>query len=478
MTESTRRVRVPALAAGAGRWAAEIRAWCPRELRLLLAGTLLLRGAGFAYPFLSYLLAGKGHGPDTAGVVLAAFGAGWMSGQAACGRLLDRVGRRTTLVAAALVSAAVLPLLTATASPALLIAGAVALGLVFDAPRVVVGTAIDELVPDPGRRAKVNALRYGLVVNGGALVAGGLGGLLATGWGVDALYWVNAAACAAFAVGALHRLPADRRGRAGRAGTSRRGGVRLTGRPALLLASGLATMTALVGMAAAVPMMMAAQGLSPGAYGLTALVNSAAVIALAPAMTPWLSRWAACGRSMPGMAAAASVAIALPMAAAALARTTPGFAVAAAACAPGEIAWFVATSHILRQLAPPDRRGRYQGIWGTVLAAAGTLSPLLAAWGLQRGEQALAAGTLATGLAGAALALPLARAPRPVPGSPSGGPGRRRGGYAGAESPCGSVPSRAAGPRASSSHLRRDSEAAHRKTPLAIRDASSSARAS
>ncbi|MFE3327005.1 MFS transporter [Streptomyces sp. NPDC059176] len=412
MTQATRQVRIHDLAARSRTWAADIRAWCPPELRLLLAGLLLLRAAGFAYPFLSYLLAGKGHGTEVAGVVLAAFGAGWVGGQVACGRLLDRFGRRPTLVAAALVSAAVMPLLTAATSPTLLVAGAVALGLVFDTPRVVVGAAIDELVPEPGRHAKLNALRYGLVVNGGALVAGGVGGLLAAQLGVDALYWINAAASALFAVGVLRRLPAGRRHRAGPAKEDRRGGFRLTRHLVLLLGSGLATMTALVGIAAALPMTMAARGLPPGAYGLTALVNSLAVAALTPAMTPWLSRRAACGRSMPAMAAVGSVAIAVPMAAAALAQTTPGFIVAAAACAPGEITWFVATAHVLRHMTPPGGRGRYHGIWGTVLAAAGTLSPLLAAWGLRHGSHVLAVATLAAGLAGAALCIPLGRAPR------------------------------------------------------------------
>ena len=52
----------------------------PRVIWVVLGGSLLVRAAGFAYPFMSFHVAQQGHGPAAVGAVLAAFGAGWSSG--------------------------------------------------------------------------------------------------------------------------------------------------------------------------------------------------------------------------------------------------------------------------------------------------------------------------------------------------------------------------------------------------------------
>jgi MFS family permease len=107
-------------------------------------------------------------------------------------------------------------------SLAALAVGAVLAGLVYDAPRPVLGAAIGDLLPDPERRAKVDAWRIGWVANLGAAVTGGAGGLLADRIGIPVLYLIDAAACAAFAVVALCCLPSDRGTRSAAAKTSYR----------------------------------------------------------------------------------------------------------------------------------------------------------------------------------------------------------------------------------------------------------------
>lgn len=122
----------------------------------LLGGNLLVRSAGFGYPFLAYHVAGRGHGAGAVGAVVAAYGLGWAVGQLLCGWLVDRVGARVTLVSTMLVAAAVLVLMAGLHTVPGLLVGAMIAGLVCDAPRPVLGAVIAELVADPQRRAQLD----------------------------------------------------------------------------------------------------------------------------------------------------------------------------------------------------------------------------------------------------------------------------------------------------------------------------------
>ncbi|CFE47372.1 integral membrane protein [Mycobacterium tuberculosis] len=83
---------------------------------------------------------------------------------------------------------------------------------------------------------------------------------------------------------------------------------------------------------------------------------------------------------------------------------------AAAACSPGEIAWFVVAAGIVHRIAPPAHGGRYHGIWSMAVAASSVAAPILAAFNLANGGRlVLAATTVTVGFFGAALCLPLAR---------------------------------------------------------------------
>lgn len=230
------------------------------------------------------------------------------------------------------------------------------------------------------------------------------------------LYWINGIGCAIFAGLAGRCIPADvcRRTESGlRACTAMsKVGYRqaLSDKRLVLLAvSGLATLTTLMGFFAAVPMLMSASGLGVGAYGWVQLINALAVVAVTPLLTPWLSKQLALG-PRPDILAGAGVWVTLCMAAAGLARTTVGFSVAAAACSPGEIAWFVVAAGIVHRIAPPAHGGRYHGIWSMAVAASSVAAPILAAFNLANGGRlVLAATTVTVGFFGAALCLPLAR---------------------------------------------------------------------
>lgn len=382
----------------------------------LLGGNLLVRSAGFGYPFLAYHVAGRGHGAGAVGAVVAAYGLGWAVGQLLCGWLVDRVGARVTLVSTMLVAAAVLVLMAGLHTVPGLLVGAMIAGLVCDAPRPVLGAVIAELVADPQRRAQLDGWRYGWVLNIGAAITGGVGGVVAGWLDTPVLYWINGIGCAIFAGLAGRCIPADvcRRTESGlRACTAMsKVGYRqaLSDKRLVLLAvSGLVTLTTLMGFFAAVPMLMSASGLGVGAYGWVQLINALAVVAVTPLLTPWLSKQLALG-PRPDILAGAGVWVTLCMAAAGLARTTVGFSVAAAACSPGEIAWFVVAAGIVHRIAPPAHGGRYHGIWSMAVAASSVAAPILAAFNLANGGRlVLAATTVTVGFFGAALCLPLAR---------------------------------------------------------------------
>ena len=380
----------------------------PVVIWLLLGGNLVVRAAGFAYPFLAYHVAARGHAAGAVGVVLASFGVGWLIGQLACGWLIDRIGRRSTLVATGLSASVILALVSAAHSVPALMAGSAIVGLVYEAPRTVLGAAIGESITDPQRRAKIDALRFSWL-NIGAGVAGAAGGLLAGSLGIPALYWINGIAYAAFAIVAGCYMPPSTPRVVPMKKSSYRDAFS-DNRLVLLFAASVAVLTAFMGFYAAMPMLMSLHGLGPGAYGWAQVANATAVVALTPLITPWMSRRV---KEAPrvDILATAVVWTTMCVAAIAVAHTAVGFIVAAAACAPGEIAWFVVGAGIVHRISPPANRGRYNGIWGLAAAVAAVVAPILTSYCLTHGGGLLvAATTVAAGLTGAVLCLPLGRA--------------------------------------------------------------------
>ncbi|WP_240679342.1 MFS transporter [Streptomyces sp. B29(2018)] len=384
------------------------RRW-PAAIWTLMAGTFLIRGLGFTYPFLPYHLDQLHFSTRTVSVVLAVFGAGWLLGSVMCGWLADRIGHRATLITTMLLAAVALPLLAqAQALPALLAATFTG-GVVYDAARPVFTAAIADTFPDDGVRASVNAWRH-FAVNVGAAVAGTVGGMLAAPLGIPALIQVNAAACALFALLAWRYLPAttgprpSSRSRAGvyRAALGDRGLW-------LLLLASLCALTCAASLFSSLPMLMAKDGLTAADYGWTQTANAGAVLLLSPLLNRWLSRQAEGNTPMTGLFAASSILLGTSMGAAGFASTPLGYATTAALAVPGEIIVFVAASDLLNRLSPPSARGLYAGIWGTTLAGAVIIAPALAGWALVHGGDQLAAATTCTvGVLGAVLAWPLA----------------------------------------------------------------------
>lgn len=386
-----------------------------------MGGTFAVRAAGFCYPFLPYHLDALQLSTRTVGQLLAVFGLGWFTGSVLWGWMSDKAGRRPTLTAAMAMAAIALPLLAQAHAPTAVAGAAFVAGMAYDAPRPVLSAAIAERYADDKNRAHLNATRN-FIINVAAATAGATGGVLADRAGIPALLWANGTVCALF--GVLAWLTLDNT-------TSRATGQRPAGlhlqdvlrdtRLAVLLLTSLATLTAAASLFSSLPMLMARAGLSATEYGWAQTANAAAVLALSPMLNRWLSQRAHRGRPMTGLLALSALILGTSMGAAALASTVTGFSLLAALAVPGEVIAFVAAGDVLARISPPGAYGLYAGIWGTTLAGAVVIAPVLASWSLTHGGPSLAAATTLTcGVIGAALCWPLAaltnRAPTSLPG--------------------------------------------------------------
>ncbi|MET8411137.1 MFS transporter [Streptomyces sp. NPDC005195] len=380
--------------------------WPPVVWALLLT-TFAARGGGFVYPFLSYRLDGLGLTSSAASMVLAAFGAGWLVGQALCGWLADRLGRRATLVSAMLLAAAAFPVLAHLQTPVALTAAAAVSGAVYDAPRPVVAAVVADLIPGEAGRAKANGWRH-FATNAGAATTGAVGGALAGRTGIPFLFWANGAVCAVIAVLILSVLPRTPRTADTEAGRFRE--ARTDPRLWVLWLASLLTLIPVGALFSALPLMMASDGLDAAAYGWTQVTSAVAVLALSPLLNPLLARRAARPHAMVGPLALSGMVLGAGLGSAGLASTTLGYSAAVFLAVPGEIIAFVAAGDILNRISPPRARATYAGIWGTTLAAAVMCAPALAGWSLTHGGTELTAlTTLASGFLGAAACLPLHR---------------------------------------------------------------------
>ncbi|MER6684635.1 MFS transporter [Streptomyces olivaceoviridis] len=380
-----------------------------RQVWVLVIGAGAVRAAGFSYPFLGYRLSDLGYTAGGISTVLALYGVGWLAGQIVWGRLSDMVGRRTTLVSAMLMAAVVLPCLAGATNPITMGICAVLAGSVFDAPRPVVSAVVADHVDNADARARVTGWRH-FAINIGAAVTGATGGLLAGTTGLPALFWVNAVACAAFALVAFRCMSPGRPSHAPSAGSRSDYRVALHDtRLWLLWAASVCTLTPLAGLFSIMPLLMTNAGLPASAYGWTQVASAAAVLLLSIPLNGWLAR-RACSSSMVKLLAASALVLGAGIGSAGCATTSWQYAAAAAAAVPGEIVAIVAATAVLDSITPPHARGLYAGIWGSTLATAIICAPVLAGWSLTHGgPQLVTLMTFACGAVGAAICLPLGR---------------------------------------------------------------------
>jgi MFS family permease len=368
----------------------------PRPFWYLMAGTFVNRIGYVVEPFLALYLAGpRNLTPTTVGVVLASFGAGSFVSQIVGGYLADRIGRRMTLVIGMVGTAACFMLLASVRHLALIAVAATLTGLLLDVYRPAMSAAVADLVPTHAR-PRAYALIY-WAINLGVAVAGILGGLLA-----DRSYWLlfvlDAVTCLGFALIIARAVPETRpKPTAGESGSYVR--VLKDGIAVGLFLSILLSTIVYMQQFVTLPLAVRASGLTASAYGVIYAVNPIAVIVAQPMVMRLIDRL----RVVPTMAAS-SLVLGVGFGLTAFAHSIPVFALTVLIWTVGEIGFNAVGPALIAEIAPPELRGRYNGLIGTAFGAASLLGPLGGTWlfGISQGLLWLVC-LVSAGLSGAAV---------------------------------------------------------------------------
>jgi MFS family permease len=145
-----------------------------------------------------------------------------------------------------------------------------------------------------------------------------------------------------------------------------------------------------------------ASGLSASAYGLIYAVNPATVILAQPLAMRLVDRLPA----VPTMAIS-SLIIGVGFWLTSFAKTIPMYAVTVLVWTVGEIGFNAVEPALIAEIAPPDMRGRYNGLIGTAFGASALLGPLAGTWLYGMSPNVLWLACLAAGAASAAVTLAL-----------------------------------------------------------------------
>ncbi len=344
----------------------------PRQFWFQWVGMLVNRLGMFVQPFLVlYLTDARGLSVQQAGTLVAIWGSGALIGPLLGGWLADRIGRRATMAGAMLAAAASLAALGAAQSiPAIAVAAFFA-GVTADMYRPAASALVADIVP-PEDRARAFGLLF-WAINLGFAVAATAGGFLASkGYGL--LFAIDAISCVIF--GALIWFGVRHETRPAPASKDTpKVGYRTALRDRTLV--WLLGLTLLYGSVydqayITLPLAIRDAGLPTSSYGTVIALNGIVIVALQPFLTPRLMRF-----RPTTVLAAASFLVAAGMAATGLARGPVTFGVTVVIWTLGEIAVAGLLGAMTAELAPPQARGRYQGLFTLSWAASGLVGPVV-----------------------------------------------------------------------------------------------------
>ena len=373
----------------------------PRPFWVLVVGTFVNRTGLVVLPFLALYLTGqRGFGVAQATLAVSLYGAGAFAGGFAGGWLADRVGRRPVLLASLAAAALPVAAIPAARSFPAVAALAFAFGLLAEMYRPAVSAALADLVPEE-RRARAYAVVY-WAINLGAAVGPALGGALAArSW--TALFVLEGVTLFGYAALVAVGVPETRPG-AGRTLTdgaaSGGAGRPLSLRPvardgalAALAAAVLLVGTGFFQLFSALPLTMAADGLTELDYGLVVTVNGGLIVLVGLPVAAYVGERATTWL-VPGAVALVAVGLALV----APARTFAAYAAVAVVWTLGEMAFLPVVPTIVARLAPAGLQGSYQGVYHASWGLAKAVGPVLG------GLVLAGAGAAALWLGAAALA--------------------------------------------------------------------------
>lgn len=381
-----------------------LRARYPTQFWLLFWGMLLNASAGsMVWPFLTIFVRQQLQVPMTTVALLLTVNAGAsLAGLAVAGPAADRFGRRPVMLASLVVQAMAMAAMSFAVSLPAWVATLALLGGFGPLFRVGADSMVADLLP-PAERAEGYALLR-MISNLGVAVGPALGGFL-TSISYDIAFFASAGASLIFAVLILARARETLPEEAGQGpAVDRSYAPVLRDRPFLLFVGTLA----LAGMAYTIMMVLLPVyakenfGVAESRYGFIMATNAAMVVLFQFAVTRRTSRWP------PLLAlAAGSLFYAVGTGSVGLGFTFGAFWVSMVVLTVGEMIIVPTSTTFTANLAPPEMRGRYMGMytltWSLSLGigpvVGGLLNDLVSPRAIWLGA-ALLGGLAAAGFAG------------------------------------------------------------------------------
>jgi len=343
----------------------------PGQFWFQWTGTLINRLGMFVQPFLVlYLTDARGLPAQQAGLLVAIWGSGALVGPLLGGWLADRFGRRATMAGAMLAAAASLTALGAARTVPTIAVAALFAGITADLYRPASSALVADVVR-PEDRARAFGLLFWAVNLGFALAATAGGYLAGAGYGL--LFAIDAATCTVF--GLLIWFGIRRDTRPARTTQGARIGYRTALRDRVLVAMlGLTLLYSTLYDQAYITLPLAIRdaGLPTSTYGAVIALNGIVIVAIQPFAAAWLARYPAAW-----VMAVSALVVGLGFAATGLARGPVGFGATVVFWTLGEIGMAGLLPALSAELAPPEVRGRYQGLFTLSWAASGLVGPVV-----------------------------------------------------------------------------------------------------
>ena len=356
---------------------APLTAGLPPSYWFLWMGTIINRLGGFVVPFLSLYLTSERSVPIArAGFMVALFGAGSFAAQLTGGELADRLGRRPVLLLSLLVTPPITLVLGLARELLIIGLATAALGFFTDLYRPAMNAAVADLVP-PADRTRAFAYMY-WAINLGAALAPIIAGFMAH-VSYFLLFAGDALTTLLYGLLVLWRVPESQPAaamHAARVPLSNRFG-QLTREPILLVFTFLALIFGTIYMQGNVtlPLDMQRHGLGPADYGLAIAANGIIIVLVTIQVSRLVGRWP---RFQAMALAALLTGIGFGMNS--FAHSLAFYALGVAVWSVGEIIGASVAPTIIADLAAPELRGLYQGIFGSAWGLSFFVGPLLGGW--------------------------------------------------------------------------------------------------
>ncbi|MGW3994764.1 MFS transporter [Amycolatopsis sp. NPDC004772] len=340
----------------------------PKLVWALAATHFVGRAGGVVRSFLVLYLTQAQHlSAASAGTVVAAVGLGDIGSQLLGGWLGDRIGRRNTMLAGFLGAAAALTALGSADSLPAIWTAAVAVGLTLELFRPAGSAAVADL--PASQRIRAFGMLY-WAANLGFSVATVTAGVLAR-YGYGLLFWINVLTALAAALIVWRQVPETRPPGSVR---TRRALLPVVLRDRLMLAMlalYVGYFTLFLQTFTTLPLLMAARGLGPAAYGGVLALNGIAVVVLQPPAVRLLA-----GRNAAAVSAVSMLLAGLGAGWGAVGHSTAAFAGSVVLWTLGQIGIAVRFGDTFASLAPAELRGGYLGLASTSWSVGAVLGPL------------------------------------------------------------------------------------------------------